>query len=260
MAEPVLIRSADGIAEVRLNRPQAYNAFDLEMASSFAGHLSALAEDPNVSGVIITGEGKAFSAGADLKWALAVPGGPPGAVRQLLARFHPAILAIRRMKKPVIAAVNGIAAGAGFSLALACDFRVLARSAVLRQIYTSHGLSIDGGGTYALPRLVGWARALEIAAFDAPISSEQALAWGLASRVVADGRSVEEAFRMGRELSQRSLHCFAWSKQLLTDSFETSLPAQLEREEAAILACAEHPHGREGVRAFVEKREPKFEN
>jgi 2-(1,2-epoxy-1,2-dihydrophenyl)acetyl-CoA isomerase len=121
------------------------------------------------------------------------PQGPAGAFHLLAARFHLAVLEIRRMAKPVVAAVNGVAAGGGFSLALACDFRVMAESAVLRQAYTSSGLSIDGGGTFTLPRLVGCARALEIVAFDAPIPAQQAAAWGLATKVVADGAAVDEA-------------------------------------------------------------------
>jgi 2-(1,2-epoxy-1,2-dihydrophenyl)acetyl-CoA isomerase len=162
------------------------------------------------------------------------------------------------MNKPVIAAVNGIAAGGGFSLALACDFRIMDKSAVLRQAYTSNGLSIDGGGTFTLPRLVGLARALEIVAFDRPISSQQALAWGLATKVVEDGHSVKEAVEMACELAGGSLNSFGWSKQLLTDSFDTAFEAQLERERAGLRSCAAHPDGKEGLQAFVEKRKPAF--
>ena len=162
------------------------------------------------------------------------------------------------MSKPVIAAVNGVAAGAGFTLALACDFRVMAKSASFRQAYTSNGLCIDGGGTFTLPRLVGVARALEIAAFDQPIGSDQALAWGLVTKVSEDGRAAEEASAMARQLANRSLHSFGLSKRLLNESFDTPLETQLEKERAGIRACARHPDGLEGMKAFSEKRPPVY--
>jgi 2-(1,2-epoxy-1,2-dihydrophenyl)acetyl-CoA isomerase len=162
------------------------------------------------------------------------------------------------MSKPVIAAVNGVAAGGGFSLALACDFRVMAKSAMLRQAYTSSGLCIDGGGTFTLPRLVGLAHALEIVAFDKPISSEQALSWGLVTKVVEDGRAVEEASKMAHELAKISLHSFGWCKALLTDSFNAAFETHIERERLGLSTCAAHPDGQEGLKAFSEKRKPVF--
>ena len=158
----------------------------------------------------------------------------------------------------MLAAVNGVAAGGGFSLALACDFRVMEKSAVLRQAYTSNGLCIDGGGTFTLPRLVGYARALEIAAFDEPISADQALSWGLVTKVVEDGQALVEATAMAQLLARRALNSFAWSKKLITDAFNTSFESQLELERTALEACADHPDGREGLAAFSEKRKPKY--
>jgi 2-(1,2-epoxy-1,2-dihydrophenyl)acetyl-CoA isomerase len=164
------------------------------------------------------------------------------------------------MKKPVVAAINGMAAGGGFSLALACDFRIIAKSAILKQAYTSAALCIDGGGTFNLPRVVGLARALEIAAFDEPISSSQALEWGLATKVVEDGQVLDEARTMIQKLVQRSIHSFAVTKKLLTDSFETSFETQMELERDGLSACADHPDGREGLKAFAEKRKPQFKS
>jgi 2-(1,2-epoxy-1,2-dihydrophenyl)acetyl-CoA isomerase len=258
MAETVRVELERQIAAVLLNRPETFNAFDLDMIELFANRLTALAVDNSVRGIVISGAGKAFCAGGDLRWAHSFSGGPSSAFHILAARYHQAILEIRRTTKPVIAAVNGTAAGGGFSLALACDFRVMDRSAVLRQGYTSSGLCIDGGGTFTLPRLVGLARALEIAAFDRPISSEQALAWGLTTRIVEDGRSVEEATEMAHELARGSLNSFGWSKQLLTDSFNTAFEAQIERERSGLCSCAAHPDGKEGLQAFVDKRRPVF--
>jgi 2-(1,2-epoxy-1,2-dihydrophenyl)acetyl-CoA isomerase len=252
------VKKADGIATVLLNRPEAYNALNMDLVESLAANITILAGDTSVRGIIISGEGKAFCAGGDLKYTLEFPEGPAAAFRQMAGRFHQAILEIRRMPKPVIAAVNGIAAGGGFSLALACDFRVMAKSAALRQAYTSSGLSIDGGGSFTLPRLVGFARAMEIMAFDRPISSEQALSWGLATKVVEDGNALEEATRMALELAQRSLNSLGLSKKLLTDSFNTSIETHLERERGCLGDCATNPDGIEGIRAFLEKRKPRF--
>ncbi|MHC1743219.1 MAG: enoyl-CoA hydratase/isomerase family protein [Syntrophobacteraceae bacterium] len=258
MAETVIVREADGIATVLLNRPQAYNAFNEELLESFAANVIRLGASESVRAVVISGEGKAFCAGGDLRWALGYPGGPSVAFRVLAARFHLAILDIRRMPKPVIAAVNGIAAGGGFSLSLACDFRVMARSSSMRQAYTSNGLCIDGGGSFMLPRLVGLARAMEIMAFDRPIASEQALGWGLTTEVVEDGQALEAATRMAGELALGSLNSFGWSKRLLTDSFDSSFETHIERERLGLSTCAAHPEGMEGLRAFSEKRKPVF--
>jgi len=246
------------VAEVLLSRPETFNAFDLEMVELFAKYLIRLAVDPSVSALVISGEGKAFCAGGDLKWVHSFAVGPAAGFHELAARYHQAILEIRRMRKPVIAAINGVAAGGGFSLALACDFRVMAKSATLRQAYTSNGLCLDGGGTFTLPRLVGLARAMEIIGFDKPIPSEQALAWGLVTKVVEDGRALEEARNMARELAKNSLNSYGWCKELLTDSFHTTFETQMERERMGISQCGAHPDGQEGLKAFAEKRRPKF--
>jgi 2-(1,2-epoxy-1,2-dihydrophenyl)acetyl-CoA isomerase len=258
MSELIQIRQIDTIAEITLNRPEAYNAFNYEMVSQMANLLITLAGNAEVRGVVITGKGTAFCAGGDLKWALGYTARPGAAFHSLAAQFHQAVLEIRRMKKPVVAAINGVAAGGGFSLALACDFRVMEKSAILRQAYTSNGLCIDGGGTFSLPRLVGYARALEIAAFDEPIAADQALSWGLVTKVAEDGQALAEAAEMVRLLTHRALNSYAWSKKLITDSFSTSFERQLELEREALEACADHPDGKEGLAAFAEKRKPKY--
>ena len=258
MTASVKLTEEDGIAEVLLNRPEAFNAFDQDMVVFLAKTLTHVATDDSVSAVVISGAGKAFCAGGDLRAVLALPRSPAVGLYELAAGFHQAIVEIRRMKKPVIAAVNGIAAGGGFSMALACDFRVMAQSAVLRQAYTSNGLSVDGGGTFTLPRIVGLARALEIIAFDKPISSGQALSWGMVTKVVPDGQALEEAYKIAHELARGSLHSFGRCKELITNSFNTAFEAQLELERSALSCCADHPDGKEGLKAFVEKRKPVF--
>jgi 2-(1,2-epoxy-1,2-dihydrophenyl)acetyl-CoA isomerase len=254
----VKIENADGTAVVTLHRASRYNAFDLEMVQQLEETFLSLSLDPDTVGVVVTGDGKAFCAGGDLQWAHNYPAELPQAFRELAAHFHQAILEIRRMPKPVVAAVNGMAAGGGFSLALACDFRIVEASAVLRQAYTSSGLSMDGGGTHALVRMVGLARAMEIAALDRPLGSDEAKRLGLATEVVPDGEGVRRAIGWVAEMRQRSLTSFAASKRLLTDSYDTCLEAQLERERDHLSWCADQPNGREGIRAFLEKRPPVF--
>jgi len=252
------IKRSGDIMEVVLNRPETYNAFNLEMITELAKHLTRLAKDDSARGIIITGNGKAFCAGGDLKWAIEFSDKAGSSFHTLASQLHLAIVEIRRMKKPVIAAINGTAAGAGFSLALACDFRIMGKSAILKQAYTSNGLSIDGGGTFTLPRIVGLARSMEIAAFDDPISSAKALEWGLVTKVVDDETILEEAKNMLNRLLEKSLYSFGWSKKLLTDSFNHSLESHLELEREGLSACANHSDGQEGLKAFIEKRKPMF--
>jgi len=256
----VAVKHHKSIVEVALNRPAAYNAFNLEMITEFAQCLTQLATDSSVRGIFITGRGKAFCAGGDLKWALDFSERAGISFHTLASQLHLAIVEIRRMKKPVVAAINGTAAGAGFSLALACDFRIMEKSAVLRQAYTSNGLCINGGGTFILPRIIGLSRSLEIAAFDDPIPSAQALEWGLATKVVDDGTVLEEAKIMLNILLEKSTYSFGWSKKLITDSFNHSLESHLELEREGLSDCADHSDGKEGLKAFIEKRQPKFGN
>ncbi len=258
MVESIRLEKDGDVTRLMLNRPTHYNAFDFDMIDGFAGILVELAADKSVRGVVISGEGKAFCAGGDLKWASSFPRGASAGFHRLAASYHLAVMEIRRMNKPVIAAVNGIAAGGGFSLALACDFRVMEKSASMRQAYTSNGLCIDGGGTFTLPRMVGLARALEIAAFDRPISSAQALSWGLVNRVVDDGKSVAEAMSMARTLADKSLISYGCVKQLLNDSFARNFESQIEQERMMLCACADGPDAKEGLNAFVEKRKPVY--
>lgn len=258
MDESIKVDITNGIALVTLNRPKAFNAFHLPAIQCFAERLIEISEDPAVAGLVISGEGKAFCAGGDLKWLSGFGRSYSEAFHILAARFHQAILEIRHMPKPVVAAINGLAAGGGFSMALACDFRVMEASALMKQGYTSNGLSLDGGGTFTLPRMVGMARALEIATFDRPISAEQALSWGLVTEVVEEGRGRERAIELVEEMKKGSLSSFAASKKLINDSFNTSLEAQLEKEREALSRCADHPNGQEGISAFLEKRKPVY--
>ena len=258
MPDTAYVERDGTIATIILNRPERLNALDVDMAALLVRHLQGLAHDDGVSSIIITGGGRAFCAGGDLGWAAAYPGGPASGLHVLASHLHQALVEIHRTGKPVIAAVNGVAAGAGFSLALACDFRVLDEAATFRQAYTSAGLSIDGGATFMLPRLAGLARALEIAAFDEPIDAAHAASAGLATRIAAAGAALDGARAIARELQARSLASFASCKRLLRRSTETPLEVQLEHERAAIVACARTAEGTEGISAFIGKRAPDF--
>ena len=258
MQEMIKLGTRDKLAEIWLNRPNAFNSFDLEMITRLSEVLIGISLQSEIEGVLISGVGKAFCAGGDLKWVRASGEDYASSFHKLAAKYHQAILEIRRMPKPVVAALNGLAAGGGFSLALACDFRVMEKSAVLRQAYTSNGLSMDGGGTFTLPRIVGSAKALEIAAFDRPIDSDLAEKWGLVTEVVEDGKSYHRAKDILLELGAGSIASFAASKNLITDSFDTSFEVQLEKERNMLSNCADGPEGREGIRAFMEKRKADY--
>jgi 2-(1,2-epoxy-1,2-dihydrophenyl)acetyl-CoA isomerase len=259
MNDPIITQQDGNILQITLNRPEAYNALNLDLVKMLGEALSSAATDNSVKGILITGQGKAFCAGGDLKWISQQSDSAGSVLYRLAPQFHLSIIEIRRMEKPVVAAINGIAAGGGFSLALACDFRVIGESATLRQAYTSSGLSIDGGGSFALPRLVGLARAMEIMAFDRPISLAQALEWGLVTEVVANEEVVSATLAMLNDLTKTALHAFAWSKKLMNDSFNNTLETQLELERQGISDCGAHPDGQEGIKAFVEKRKPSFQ-
>lgn len=258
MNDSVLTQRHGNVLEIALNRPEVYNALNLDVMKALAEALSTAAADDSIKGVLLTGRGKAFCAGGDLKWISLQTGDAGSVLYGLVPQFHLSIMEIHRMEKPVVAAIQGVAAGGGFSLALACDFRVMGQSAILRQAYTASGLSIDGGGSFALPRLVGLARAMEIMAFDKPISSAQALEWGLITKVVPDQEVVSAALTMLDELTKTALHSFAWSKRLMIESLNNTLETQLELERQGISDCAAHPEGQEGIQAFVEKRKPVF--
>ena len=258
MEETINLQKMAGTAVVTLNSPKSYNAFNLEMIQHLAERLTELAMDQSVKAVVITGQGKVFCAGGDLKWVAGFGRSYGEAFHELAARYHQAILEMRRMPKPVVAAINGLAAGGGFSMALAFDFRIMEASAVLRQAYTGNGLSIDGGGTFTLPRIVGLARAMEIAGFDRPIDSATAESWGLVTEVVEDGQASKRAIEILEQMKKGSLSSFAASKKLINDSFDTSFETQLEKEREALSWCADHPNGNEGISAFLEKRKPIF--
>jgi len=248
----------DGIALLTMNRPEVFNALDRNLLTELSNAMEKLALDREIRGVIITGEGRAFCCGGDLKWIDSQGKNYTKTFYDLVGIFNRCISNIRMMPKLCVAAINGLAAGGGMSLSLSCDFRVMDASATLMQAYTSRGLSIDGGGTFSLPRLVGLSRALEIVAFDDIIDAKKAFSWGLVTEVVGDGESKQGAIRLIEKIKKIPLSSFAVSKELLYESFQTPFDMQLKKEQIMIAGCAGKKDGREGIAAFLEKRSPVF--
>jgi 2-(1,2-epoxy-1,2-dihydrophenyl)acetyl-CoA isomerase len=259
MPDQVLLERKGNVAVITINRPERLNAFDAPTIKLLADSLTDVACDPGSRAVVLAGAGRAFCAGGDLR---AVPGRcpdrPGDAFYELAAFFHRCVSEIRVMEKPVVAALSGPAAGGGFSLALACDLRVMSEDAYLKQAYTSNGLAIDGGGTFTLPRIVGLARALEIALLDEPIDARAALEMGLVTRVVPAGRVMGEALALAQGLALGALGTLGTVKRLLNRSFDTSLETQLELERLALRSTANSAEGREGLIAFATGRKPSF--
>jgi 2-(1,2-epoxy-1,2-dihydrophenyl)acetyl-CoA isomerase len=248
----------DNIAVVTINRQAEYNSFDDHTLKAFADTMISLALNSDVKAVIITGKGKSFSGGGDLKTAAGSKGGVASTFYNIAHFLHLGILEIRKMPKPVIAAINGTAAGGGFSLALACDFRFIATSSKMKQAYTSNGLSIDGGGSFTLPKLVGHAKAIEIAFLDEIITPEKALEIGLVNSVVPDDKLLDFAINFAKKYKNVSLNSFGVTKKLFNESFSNSLEKQLELEREWIAISAQSEDGKEGVKAFLEKRKPNY--
>ncbi|MHB8780943.1 MAG: enoyl-CoA hydratase/isomerase family protein [Candidatus Geothermincolia bacterium] len=258
MTDKIVRESIGDALFLYLARPESYNALDLELLDQLARHTVDASKNPAVRTIVISGQGKAFCAGGDLRWIAAQAQGLEAAFHLLASRLHLSVTELRRMRKPAIAALNGPTAGAGLSIALACDFRVMESSATLKLSYPSAGLCVDGGASFTLPRLIGLAKSLELAAFDQPIDAATALSSGLVTRVCADGESRAAALAMAEELRTTSLTSFGVIKTLLSDSYETSWETQLEREREGLGWSSAQPDGCEGVTAFCEKRRPDF--
>jgi len=255
------VSQQNGILTIALHRPAVLNAIDLDMAEALLQHLEAASVDPAIRAIIITGKGRAFCAGGDLKFAVqANPEHPGDSFLILTTILHDSIEAIRTMAKPVVAAINGPAAGAGLFLALACDMRLMAHTAYLKQSNTSYGLSLPAGGTFSLPRLVGLGRALEMVMLDRPIPAEEAQRVGLVTTVVKAGKLYAEAQMLAQQAAQMPISTLGRVKRLMNESFDRSLVEQLAAEQQAIVKSANSAEGREGLTAFLQKRKPAYVN
>lgn len=248
------VELANQVATVTFNRPEAYNALDVELAVAFRDACQHLAEDSEVKVVLLKGAGRAFVAGGDLN---AMREAPVEALHQLIPPVHAAVELLTGMHKPVVAMVHGAAAGAGLSIALAADFVVAADSARLSFAYSDIAASGDGGISWTLPRLVGLRKALHIAMLGQPIGADQALQWGLISEVVPAEELTARAESLAVQLAGRYTHALGQIKRLMRGSFEQSLSEQLQREYDAFVDCARQPSFSEAVEGFFAKRGAK---
>ncbi len=259
--ETVDLLLADGVATVTLNRPQALNAWNKQFALDLLAALDRVAADDAVRAVVITGAGRAFSSGADLKDAGGgdfTPEGRPDVYKVLTERYHPIMQAIRELPKPVIAAVNGPAVGIGCSLALCCDLIVAARSSYFLLAFVNIGLVPDGGSSLFVPARVGMARASELALLGERLPAEQALQWGLVNRVVDDERLARGGGRARRAPGRGPTRAYAGAKRQLNSWLYARMAEQLELEAQIQREMAGSEDFVEGALAFVEKRPARF--
>jgi 2-(1,2-epoxy-1,2-dihydrophenyl)acetyl-CoA isomerase len=260
VGDNLLFERADGVATITLNRPDKLNAFTTELHRELAAAFDAVEGDGTIRAVLLTGAGRGFCAGQDLaeRAAVIAAGGKIEGGKALETWYNPLVRRLRRLEKPVVCAVNGVAAGAGANIALACDIVLAARSASFIQAFCRIGLVPDAGGSYVLPRLVGMARASALALLGDKLPAEQAAQWGLIWRVVDDDKLMAEATALVQHLARQPTRALALIKQALNASFANTLDQQLDLERDLQTQAAATADFREGVTAFVEKRPAHF--
>ena len=251
----ILFEIKDGIGLITLNRPDKLNSFNREMALLMQEKLDACKSN-EVRCVYITGAGKAFSAGQDLAEVVDPEG--LGMTKILSEQFNPIILKIRKLEKPVVAAVNGVAAGAGANIALCCDIVVASEAASFIQAFSKIGLIPDSGGTHTLPRLIGWQKASSLMMLGEKVSAAEAERMGMIYKVLPADTFQDKAMHIAAYLSKMPTKGLAYTKQVLAMSFTTTLEEQLHDEDIFQQKAAATSDYREGVQAFLEKRQPVF--
>ena len=256
-SKAVLLEVRDHVAYITLNRPQAGNALDLEMAKELAAAALECESNRDVRAVLLSGAGKSFCAGGDVKVFAAQPH-LSRYLREITSYLHLAVSRFARLNAPVIAAVHGSAAGGGFSLAISCDLVLAAESAKFLMAYSKIGMAPDGGSTYFLPRLVGLKRAVELALTNRVLSAAEACAWGIVTEVIAPELLSARAEELAQSLAQGPTGAFGSAKRLLHGGWNQTLETQMELESRAIAEAGGTADGQEGIRAFVEKRKAKF--
>jgi len=257
LAGPVLLAVTGGIARLTFNRPDAGNAFDAEVGRSFRAHAESLVGRDDVRAVLLTGAGAMFCVGGDLAY-FAASDDAGAAVHALATDLHAGIEALRSIDAPVIAAVQGAAAGAGLSLVAGADLVVAADGAKLTMAYTAAGLSPDGGSTWFLPRLIGVRRTAELALTNRRLTAAEAQEWGIVNQVVPADELLTTAESLAAGIAAGPTGAFGTAKRLLAASSTAGLPEQLAAEADGIAACAASADGAEGIAAFLEKRRPAF--
>lgn len=259
---PVLLDVADGVGWITLNRPKAYNALNTGMAERLLDAVIRCDEDDAVRAVVVKGNGPSFCSGGDIRQmmeAAASDGHAALFLKTLTVSLHEAIATIAHMSKPVIMAVNGVAAGAGFSLALAGDLVLAADNARFTVAYTAIGLAPDGSSTFTLPRLIGPKRAFELMYTNRALSANEARELGLVNQVFPKAQFIQQAREFAAGVAKGPTAALGYAKKLLTLSAQSSLETQMEHERRAIAACGRTADFREGADAFFAKRAPKFQ-
>ena len=259
MPNAIMTDFSDGVLVVTLNRPDVLNSFNRAMALELQGALARAASDPAVRCVVLTGAGRGFCAGQDLQEALPVGDGPMPDISEIVrANYNPIILAIRALEKPVICAVNGIAAGAGANLAFACDITIAAEEANFVESFAKLGLIPDTSGTFFVPRLVGPQRATGMFFLAEKLHAAKAKEWGLIWEVVPIAQLPEVALHLAKQLATQATRGFGLTKRAMNASWSNSLDEQLEVEAQAMQEAGRTADYEEGVRAFLEKRKPTY--
>jgi 2-(1,2-epoxy-1,2-dihydrophenyl)acetyl-CoA isomerase len=258
--ETVNLDVEDGVATIELNRPERLNAWNAQFGEELLNALRAIAADPDARAVLITGAGRGFSSGADLKEMSAdtAPDGRPNVYKTLTERYHPIMKGIRELPKPVIAAVNGPAVGIGCSLALCSDLIIAAESAYFLLAFVNIGLVPDGGSSLFLPTRVGMARATELSMLGERLPARQALEWGLINRVVPDAQLREHARGLAARMAAGPTRSYAGAKRQLNNWLYARMDEQLELEARIQQEMAGSTDFVEGAIAFAEKRPPRF--
>lgn len=257
MSETILYEKGDGIAKITLNRPKSFNSFNREMAYAMQEALKDAEEDKSMRTVLITGNGKAFSAGQDLK-EVTDPNIGFGLEEIVRKHYNPIILQIYNMSKPVIAAVNGVAAGAGANLALVCDITIAAESASFIQAFSKIGLIPDSGGTYVLPRLIGFQKAIALAMLGERVNAKEASELGMIYKYFPDESFEAEVSTIAKKIAALPTIGLAYTKKLYNMGITNNLETQLAFEADYQAKAADTFDYNEGVSAFLEKRKPNF--
>ena len=257
--QTILFDIFDGYARITLNRPDKLNAFTGEMHGELRDALKQIRRDDGIRALILTGAGRGFCAGQDLGDRTMGPGEEaPNLGETLEQNYNPLVKMIRTLEKPVICAVNGVAAGAGANLALCCDIVLAARSASFIQAFCKIGLIPDCGGTWSLPRLVGWGRANGLAMLGDKLSAEQAEQWGMIWQCFDDDLLAQEAEKLARHMASQPTRAYALIKRAMNQTTTNGLEAQLDLERDLQTLAGRTEDYREGTSAFMEKRQPAF--
>ncbi|HAD24317.1 MAG TPA: enoyl-CoA hydratase [Alphaproteobacteria bacterium] len=254
----IAFEMSGNVATITLNRPDAANGVDLEMGHGLMQAAIHCDETPGIRAVILTGAGKMFCAGGDLKAFAGFGDTLPARLKELTAYLHAATSRFMRMDAPLIVAVNGTAAGAGFSLAVSGDLVLAAASANFTMAYTAAGLSPDGSSSYFLPRLIGLRRTQELMLTNRRLDAAAALDWGLVTEIVPDEQLLPAATTLAQKLADGPTRAHGVVKRLLIDSYGNGPETQMELEARGIAAMAGTEDGREGIAAFLAKRAPRF--